>query len=567
MERNRKILGVAVAIPVLLWLFIIVRYSVNVPWFDDFDPFPDFLRSWIGAGALDERMKILFQPNNEHRMVMGKLITLLYYKLTGTLNITFIHIAGACFTLGSLALIWSAFRKSNLNGWYFLPVPFLLFQFQYHLIFLWAICSMQHQTVVFFVILSMFLLSRHKFIGALSAGICATFAMSSGIFVWAAGAVILTLRSNYRQLGIWLVVAIIAVGLYFTGMSAQGNESSFEFFAKNPHLSVLGFFAFLGGLFDLFPEQSIVWRSTLPVIMGVLFMIWVAVWLYVTILPWLRRTFGMAVKNPGFVAISNRNNKGEQSLQDFLLGIMIFLLANAFVIGLLRPRFGFFVMIVSNYKLYPALFLVVAYLTMISTTRQVWQNRVFRFVTIMGVLIWGISIVTYLPGIAERKKYLLSNAYNQEFNGFGLGHVPHSKSAMYVDQLMKEMTSKDIYHYPAETKWLAGEINKLDQPVVEDYDVRYSIENGVIRVEEDQSEFAFSPQSGQYAFLRQGSKVYIFKLTQHRYLGRNVFKQYDHGSVVDIPFSSLPKGKYELGIVKTVDGVASGGILKEVDIQ
>src|SRR5690606_34690952 len=134
--------------------------------------------------------------------------------------------------------------------------------------------------------------------------------------------------------------------------------------------------------------------------------------------PWLRRTFGMAVKNPGFVAISNRNNKGEQALQDFLLGIMIFLLANAFVIGLLRPRFGFFVMIVSNYKLYPALFLVVAYLTMISTTRQVWQNRVFRFVTIMGVLIWGISIVTYLPGIAERKKYLLSNAYNQEFNGF-----------------------------------------------------------------------------------------------------------------------------------------------------
>lgn len=560
-------MGLAVAIPLLLWVVVILSYSVNVPWFDDFDPFPDFLRSWIESGAADERFRLLFQPNNEHRMVVGKLVALLYYKLTGTLNITFIHIAGACFTLGSLSLIWSAFRKRNLNVWYFLPVPFLLFQFQYHLIFLWAICSMQHQTVVFFVILSMFLLSRHRFIGALLAALCATFAMSSGIFVWAAGAVILTLRSNYRQLGIWLLVAIIAVGLYFTGMSAQGNESSFDFLVKNPHLSVFGFFAFLGGLFDLFPEQDIVKRSTLPVIMGVIAIIWVAIWLYFTSLPWLRRTFGVALKAPGFVATSHRDSKGEQSFQEFLLGIMIFLLANALVIGILRPRFGFFVMIVSNYKLYPALFLVVTYLTMISTTRQVWQIRAFRFVTVVSVLIWGVSIITYLPTITERKKYLLANAYNQEYNGFGLGHVPQSTSAAYVDNLMKKMVSDGIYTYPAETESLASEIVKLDKPVDSGYDASYTIANDKIRVEEVNSEFSYNIGTGQYAFLRQGLKVYIFKLTQQRYTGRNIFRQYDHGSMVEIPFSSVKPGKYQLGIIKTENGVASGGILKDVEIQ
>lgn len=500
-------------------------------------------------------------------MVVGKLITLLYYKLTGTLNITFIHIAGACFTLGSLALIWSAFRKRNLNIWYFLPIPFLLFQFQYHLIFLWAICSMQHQTVVFFVILSMFLLSRHHFIGAVLAGIFATFAMSSGIFVWAAGAVILTLRSNYRQLGVWLLVAIIAVGLYFTGMSAQGNESSFDFLVKNPHLSVFGFFAFLGGLFDLFPEQDIVTRSTLPVIMGVVAIIWVSVWLYITCLPWLRRTFGLALKAPGFVSNSHRDSKDDQSFQEFLLGIMIFLLANALVIGLLRPRFGFFVMIVSNYKLYPALFMVVTYLTLISTTRHVWQTRVFQLLTIVSVLIWGISIFTYLPAITERKKYLMVNAYNQEHNGFGLGHVPLSTSAAYVDNLMKKMVSDGIYQYPEETELLATEIRKLDKPVDSGYDVSYTIANSIIRVEEVNSEFSYRTGTGQYAFLRQGSKVYIFKLTQHRYSGRNIFTQYDHGSMVEIPFSSFEPGTYQLGIIKTENGVASGGILKDIEIQ
>ncbi len=53
--------------------------------------------------------RLLFQPNNEHRMVIGKLVTLFYYGITGHLNFTFLHIAGACFTLGTLWLFWTSF--------------------------------------------------------------------------------------------------------------------------------------------------------------------------------------------------------------------------------------------------------------------------------------------------------------------------------------------------------------------------------------------------------------------------------------------------------------------------
>ncbi len=552
-------------LPVVFWIFIILRNSVNVPWFDDFDPFPDFLRQWINSGSFTEKLKLLFQPNNEHRMVMGKLVTLGYYRITGQLNFTFLHIAGACFTLGTLYLFWQSFKASRINWWYFLPVPFLLFQLQYHLVFLWAICSLQHQPVVFFVSLSMFLLSRNRFGWAVLAAVCATYAMSNGIFVWVSGAVILILRANYRFLIIWCLAGAAAIGFYFHGLSAQGNESSIAFFIKNPHLSVLGFFAFLGGLFDLLPEKTILARSVLPVIMGFLAMIWISVWLLTWVLPWVKTTLKLSFRIPDFVQKFTPGKREGKPFQEFLLGILIFLLVNALVIGLLRPRFGFFVMIVSNYKLYPALFLIIAYLSFLSSGVSVnFQKNGFRFALTISVLIWAISIYSYLPTIKERRKYLLVSAYNQEFNGYGLGHMPFSPAAKYVDTLMKDMVTSGIYVYPRETDWLISKIRQINKPLSTDAEISATIENGVILVDDSSVSPDFDRSSGQYAFVKNKSKVYIFKMNQHKYSGRNLFRQYDKGSDVEIPLSSLEPGKYDLGTVRVTDKRTRWKILRSI---
>jgi hypothetical protein len=564
-NSNKKLaISAAMTLPVLLWVFVILYYSVNLPWYDDFDPFPDFLRKWITDPSFSDRLTLLFQPNNEHRMVIGKLVTLAYYWVTGHLNFTFLHIAGACFTLGTLRIFWLSFARTKINWWYFLPVPFLLFQLQYHLVFLWAICSLQHQPVVFFISLSMFLLSRERFGWAVLAAVCATYAMSNGIFVWPAGVMILLLRSNYKQLTVWLIAGAVAVGLYFYGMSAQGNESSMEFFAKYPHLSVLGFFAFLGGLFDFFPEKTIVVRSALPVLMGFLVTIWIAIWLYKQLLPWLTRTFNRP-KNIPYTGQETSIDKKNQDM--FLLGILTFLLVNALIIGLLRPRFGFFVMIVSNYKMYPALFLIVAYLTFINTVKgkQV-QEWIFQFTLTTSVIIWGFSIYGYLPVIAERNKYLTVNGYNQEHNGLGLGHVPFSTSAAYVDTMMKQMVSWDVYKYPDAPEKLAMEIRKMQNPMPAEEGILISTHGNVLHIHDPQSSMWLNRNNGHYAFVRDARQLYFFKMTPQAYSGRNIFKQYDKGADTEIPLTALKPGSYDLGIIHVENGKSQGGILRKITI-
>ncbi|MEO6282136.1 MAG: hypothetical protein ABIN80_29670 [Dyadobacter sp.] len=568
MNKNSNLLRiVSMLVPVLLWVFVILYYSVNLPWYDDFDPFPDFLHKWITDASLSDRLNLLFQPNNEHRMVVGKLVTLIYYWITGHLNFTFLHIAGACFTLGTLAIFWRSFKESKLSWWYFLPVPFLLFQLQYHLVFLWAICSLQHQPVVFFVCLSMFLLSKNRFGWAVLAAVCATYAMSNGIFVWPAGVVVLLLSFRYKHLAVWCVAGTLAVGFYFYGLSAQGNESSLAFFAKYPHLSVLGFFAFLGGLFDFFPEKTIVVRSALPVLMGFLVMIWIVIWLLRQLTPWLTQTFGWPRKAIGLSASTIEAYIETKAFQKFLLGILTFLLVNALIIGLLRPRFGFFVMIVSNYKMYPALFLTIAYLTFIaSTNRQGLQKKAFQLTLVVSIAIWCISIYSYLPVISERHKYLTVNGYNQEYNGFGLGHVPFSKSAGYVDDLMKDMVSLGVFQYPTQVSELATQVASIQGNAPFQKEIAITDREKAFYLDDSVSPMSYNRSSGQYAFVRNSGHLYFFKMEPHKYAGRNVFRQYDKGSDVEIPFTSLLPGTYDLGVIRVQNGQTSGGILRKITI-
>lgn len=559
-KRLFRIIGL---LPIAFFGYVTLRYSVNAPWFDDFDPFPDFLRKWIQSEGFSEKLTLLFQPNNEHRMVFGKAITVLYYSLTDKLDFTFLHVAGILFTFGTLLIIRKAFLSSRLPQHFFLPVPYLLFQLQYYLIFLWAICGLQHQPVVFFVCLSMYLLARDRtdrlfLILAIVAGFCANFSMSNGIFVWVGGAGILLLQARYRGLAAWGVSGAIAIFLYFSGMSTLGNESSIDFFLQNPHLSFLGFFAFLGGLFDFAPDRIIQVRTTLPIVMAILIMLWVGFWLVTLIIHWIKDNFRHNITLPAWIG-RFRLRPGHEILGYFCFGVMLFLLSNAAVIGLLRPRFGFFVMVVSNYKIYPALFLLISYLSFLSSTDVVWRVWGFRIGMALGVLVWGLSLVHYWPTISERRKYLLANAYNQEHHAFGLGHEPGSPAAMYIDSLMEFMTARGTYRYPTDLAPLTEQMKLVRRPLTDS--LQFSLEklNEGIAITGPDVDLPAGYDTGGYAFLRKDKDLYVFKLNQRLYTGRNLLIRYDEGVEVMIPYAAIPAGMYQWGIlIRGRSGVRSG---------
>jgi hypothetical protein len=556
-----------IAIPILIWWAVILKNVVNIPWFDDFDPFVDFLRKWINTESIVDRIVLIFQPNNEHRMIFGKIPTILYYYLTGTVNFTYLQIVGNCFGLGICWIFWKAFLKSNLSIWYFVPIPFLLFQFQDYLIFLWSICNLQHHPVLFFVLAAMFCLSEGRMKWALVFAFCATFSMGNGMFVWFSGGAMLLFQQKYKQLVLWSMVGVLHIFVYLFGIKPQGNEDSIAFLLHNPWASLEGFATFLGGLMDLFPWWSIEYRIKVPMFLGALLVVALGIlnyyiWIYPVI-----NAHREGKHHSKWIIKDKLKVNGENPFVSFLLGVLVFILLNGIIIGLLRMRFGFLVMLVSNYKLYPAIFMIVSYFLFLATIKVSGEKVVFCAFLTLALLIWVLSAYSFIPNILERRNTMIANAHNQNFNAMGLGHVPFSNSAHYVDHLLKEVISKDIYKYPPEVHQLLERIDPYVNQEGNDFDAQITHSQDKIRWIEKEHAWSMGPQDGVYIYLKSTNNFYIFRAVQNPYTGKNFMKQYAKGAGLEISTDILEPGIYQNGMVRVQGDRISHHKLKVLEVE
>ncbi len=447
MGKRNGLAAALVVLPVLVFAAYWHLYAVNVPWFDDFEALPDFLLRYLDAPTVSEKFHWLFWPNNEHRMATGKAVTVALHALTGQINFRALEAVANLSTLGLLALFFAAFRRLKLPLLFFVPVPFLLFQPQYHLLSFWAITGIQHQPVLLFAFLTMFLLAEDTAAAlglALISALVATFTMSNGMLVWPAGAVVLGLQGRWWGLAVWLGAAVMGIGGYFYGFPSRANANSFAQFLKTPYFSVAGFFTFWGAAFDFFPNASIVLRSVLPTLAGLGLAVFMGAWVW-------QRGGGLSKMGRRFLPeraalTEKRHRLLSRRYGYFLLGCLLFLLANAVLVAVLRPHFGYFVLLVSNYKLYPTLTLILAYLMVLE-----WKKPAHVGGWLAGsVAFWALCYLIYTPDVSLRQRYLLASVYNQVRNGIGLGATRGDVGETYIQGVFGEIRRRGLYRWPDE---------------------------------------------------------------------------------------------------------------------
>lgn len=521
-------------------------YAVNVPWFDDFEALPDFLLRFLDAPTLAEKGHWLLWPNNEHRMATGKAVTVALHALTGHINFRTLEAVANGSTLGLLALFFAAFRRLDLPLALFLPVPFLLFQPQYHLLSFWTITGIQHQPVLLLAFLALFLVAESSptalALGLLS-GLVATFTMSNGMLVWPAGAVVLALQGRWRGLAVWLGGAAVGIGGYFYGFPSRANANSFAQFLKTPYLSVVGFFTFWGAAFDFFPNVPIVLRSVLPTAAGAGLAFFMGRW------AWKR---GLKLSATGRrlwpVHAGGSGEPPHHLVRHFLVGSLLFLLANAAIVAVLRPHFGYFVLLVSNYKLYPTLALVLAYLMLLEAKPALATRRLGWLVT-GSVAFWAISYLAYTPDVSLRRRYLLASVYNQVNSGIGLGATRGDVGETYIEGVFQKLLKRNLYEWPDE--FSAALHSPTRAPTA--LNVRIRRDETFFYVENDD----FTPPNGRenaaYLWLQHGTDRCLYPAVPQPYRGRNPFRT-GTGFVAMFHHHNLRPGPYTLTLCVQENG-------------
>jgi hypothetical protein len=192
----------------------------NIPSWDEFDTALDLLITLDSGASGGETVARLLAVQNEHRMLVSRLLFAVGYWLFGGIDFAVVALIGNLFLAATFAL---------LVGWAAAPLPRLrlaailglvVCQLQHHESFFWGGSSIDHFLVVLLAVAALGALSapgRMRLTLAVGAAVLATFTLAHGLVVWPVGAALLWLTDRRRAAAIWSAAAAVTGALFFLG--------------------------------------------------------------------------------------------------------------------------------------------------------------------------------------------------------------------------------------------------------------------------------------------------------------------------------------------------------------
>ncbi|CCH54103.1 hypothetical protein BN8_03247 [Fibrisoma limi BUZ 3] len=527
--------GLILLVPVFIFFASFFYYSLNIPWFDDFESIPYFLTRFLNAASWHEKWEAILRPNNEHRLLYARLVVLLYTTLTGSINFLHLMVIGNLGLIVISGLFYVAGRRQRLAWYYLLPVTLILFQPQPYLMTFTALFSLQYLAIIMLIMLTLYALAQNSPTSygiALIMGVFSTFSMGNGLLVWVAGAMVLVGQKQWLRLGGWIGVASLAVFGYFYGYPVQqGNQEGFAFLIQHPLQVVRGFFVYAGSLFDLMPAWAVDERALLPLVVGaILIMFWIVWAVRLVVL----RTEPMSPWN------------------GFLLGVTLFLVMNTALVALFRTRFNFEMMLWSSYRAYIMVLSAAVYLIFINQLSPERRRRWFPALLGLALVVNVVSYVTYTQQVINWQNSKLALAFNQRYNRIGLGGSRQSMLADFIDQQLDEMKRRGWYELPNPVI-TANEQQFLTNNPQGPQPLRLTIQSlpdYVTVTSAGQEQYAPGRNSCIYLAMKSDRKTYLIAAIPNPPTRLTIFRPAP-GFWAAMPVSMIEPGRYRVGIVRT----------------
>ncbi|MCF2486785.1 hypothetical protein [Dyadobacter sp. CY347] len=214
----RKWSGIGLIVtPVVYFYLILEAYTLNIPYTDDFNLL-ETIHNFHVADGFVSKIEVLFEQVNQHRFAFERTVMLIMYFFTGTVNIKTQILLGNLALLGIFYLLFLTFKKEQITWYYFIPVPYVLFNLVYFENAVWGIAAIQNTPLILFALVSAYGLARNDQKGwylGIAAALLTTFTSGSGILTWIIGSLILLLQKRFKLLFIWLALALAIVLFYF----------------------------------------------------------------------------------------------------------------------------------------------------------------------------------------------------------------------------------------------------------------------------------------------------------------------------------------------------------------
>lgn len=448
----RYLLGLLPIGVIVVFYYLCIRYSINIPWFDDIENIPYFLVNWIEAPSLIEKWQTIIFPNNEHRVLAARLIVLGQYLVTNKLNFKNLAFCGNLSVLVLFGFITYSYLRQGGKWFLAVPIAFFIFNFQSYAGTFMTIMSLQYQMVILLSVASLYFLAKRRtwpFFLAIFLAYVDTFSMGNGMMVWPSGLVLLLFQARWRDAFIWTVSGAAAIYLYFHGYDfVQGNDKAFDYILQYPFRTFIAFFTMLGGDFDIIANAGFSKRMIIPTLAGLgLFAVFV-IWLIgiLSTSPFWGRWIpeNLAKRYNHLPKLQNDNNRWNA----FWLGTLVYVLISMILVVVFRTRFDPHIILWSTYKMYPAVMTSVIYILVIQAFTGRTKLLVFGSSLVVSIILWASTLINYMPIVEETAAARTAFAFNQKRNGIGLGATKNNPFETMLATTLLKVDKMRIYSLP-----------------------------------------------------------------------------------------------------------------------
>ena len=270
MKRARRTLFDAVGFVILALLAVAfihtqVRNGYNIPWSSDDALFflGQFIEWFLDVDSVSEKIAYFFSPSHfPHAKLSGRLIAYVHYLLLGTVDYTFLKVAGG---LILCAFVFAV--RFTLIGNFLLAVPLGVILLAPHWVNSWVALITGYPFLLLYAALIYWLFSRKRDFMALLLSAVASFTHSPGLLVFVPVLVVLLLSRpiDFRRVALWGLVFVLTIVLYYFFVLQHGKSVFRDFDSADVSvgLSVISRIVY-GAKFVMLPFAPFLGRS-LPV--------------------------------------------------------------------------------------------------------------------------------------------------------------------------------------------------------------------------------------------------------------------------------------------------------------
>jgi hypothetical protein len=231
-KNSRSIINILLILliltPLTVYTYYIFHFSINVPRQDDYDAVLGFLIGYNTA-SFPEKIALLFSQQNEHRILFSRIVYVLYYTITGTINFRHIILLNLL-VLMTLFSVVAYFIRKAIPGQWLVAVTLLsfgLFDLNNFENADFAMAGLQNYGIILLFVGSMFFYSRQSnkyLVPAVLLQVLCVFSSGNGSV--AAFFIVLFVALNKVRLRTItsLVTFLVTAPLYYIGYQQPTND-------------------------------------------------------------------------------------------------------------------------------------------------------------------------------------------------------------------------------------------------------------------------------------------------------------------------------------------------------